>query len=312
MNKKINDNIDLIRVFSDLHLDFDFNQKNKKFIPEKDLWHPFDLETDKKTTLILAGDIWHSKKGFSFMGYSWYKEISKKYKYVILVLGNHDYWGGNLTTEHIKIKNYIQEQSIENMFVLQNEKLEFNNTNILGTTLWLNFDNNNKFVIDTFNQISSDKKYIRVGNNFSKINFNHIYKEHCKALMFLKNNLRNNNNLQNIVISHHPPSKQSLEDNIINYLEENINNISNFSEKEKINFYSHYLDFNNLESLFYDYDIDLWIHGHTHTPKQYKINKTNIINNARGYLENNYIEDLIININKKNNNLSNCVTLRHN
>lgn len=56
-----------IRIYSDIHLDFDIPTKKFKFDM---LWTPEKLETDTETTLLLAGDIWHADKPFSYFGQS--------------------------------------------------------------------------------------------------------------------------------------------------------------------------------------------------------------------------------------------------
>ena len=54
-----------IRVFSDIHLDFDVPNKTKNFQPSM-LWMPEPLDTDSESILILAGDLWHSKSYYMF------------------------------------------------------------------------------------------------------------------------------------------------------------------------------------------------------------------------------------------------------
>lgn len=298
---KINEDLTDIKVFSDLHLDFDYNAKIKKnqFKPEIDLWKPISLDNDKNTTLILAGDIWHSKKGFNFMNYSWYKEICKNYKYVILVLGNHDYWGGNLNTELKKIKEEIENQKINNLFVLNNDFIDFNNFRVLGTTLWLDFNNKNSNVLNIYNAISSDKKYIRVGNNFSKIKDFNIFNEHVAARNFLKNNLSQEK--ENFIITHHPPTINALNDNDIDTIN-NKKHLISLNQKNFNDYYSLFLDFNYMEDFILNNNISYWIYGHSHECKNYKIGNTNLINNSRGYvgMNSNFDENFIINL-KENN-----------
>ena len=89
-----------IRIFSDIHLDFDYYGIKGKNISFDKIWRPTKLSTDKETILILAGDLWHSHKIFSFMGKSWLKGISQRYGLVLVVLGNHDFWNGNLPLEY--------------------------------------------------------------------------------------------------------------------------------------------------------------------------------------------------------------------
>ena len=68
-----------------------------------------------------------------------------------------------------------------------------------------------------------------------------------------------------VVVTHMAPSALSIDDR---YKHEIIANGYYYSE---------------LGNEIADSEIDLWFHGHTHINKNYFINKTNVINNARGY-----------------------------
>ena len=55
----------------------------------------------------------------------------------------------------------------------------------------------------------------------------------------------------------------------------------------------------NLEYLTEQFTPDLWIHGHIHTPCDYKLNRTRIICNPHGYISekyNGYQKELIIEV----------------
>ncbi len=43
-----------IRIFSDIHLDFDIPSNLKNFSPQTDIWSPVPLVSDPETILILA------------------------------------------------------------------------------------------------------------------------------------------------------------------------------------------------------------------------------------------------------------------
>ena len=100
------------RLFSDMHLDM---YVQKKFQPSQ-LWEPEVLPEDSESTLILAGDIWHSKKPFAFSNYSWFGKMTQRFKYVLVVLGNHDFWGGTFPTEYKNFERYKNEQKLNNLF----------------------------------------------------------------------------------------------------------------------------------------------------------------------------------------------------
>src|ERR1035437_1024565 len=85
-----------LRVYSDIHLDHYSSRASSKF--EKAFWYPPELPDDKDTTLILAGDLWMGTKFIEWAGLCWIGIVAKRFKEVLIVLGNHDYWPmGDLT-----------------------------------------------------------------------------------------------------------------------------------------------------------------------------------------------------------------------
>ena len=100
-----------IRLVSDVHLDCDVKRfhESRLYDPNKNssdemslLWFPEPMEGDEDTTLVLAGDMWFNRYFITRLfpdGESWLKKVSKMFKYVVLVLGNHDYWDCNLNYE---------------------------------------------------------------------------------------------------------------------------------------------------------------------------------------------------------------------
>lgn len=310
-HKLLNSDINKIRLFSDLHLDFDYGYNQKNFTVDK-LWYPEKLPDDKNTLLILAGDIWHSKKGFKFMNFSWYKEIASRFKYVLLVLGNHDYWYGNIDNEAINVKKNIQEQQINNMFLLQNDIVEFNNIKFYGGTLWLNYFNKHHVVMDFFSKYSNDLKFIREGYSYKKTSPKKIIEEFNKTYLFLQNNLLNSqsfvsdNEKQQWVITHHPPSPNATHNTYQELISAFVSKWEEFDlatqakyelSKEFEQIADYYLSYSNIEHILKQKLINVWVHGHTHEHYFKTIHKTQFISNARGYVgeQQNYKSSLLIN-----------------
>lgn len=256
-----------IRVVSDIHLDFDvpaisfFNKFEK-------LWKPEPLATDKDTALILAGDLWHSKKPFDFNGKSWIAEISKQFKYVIIVLGNHDFWGGDIGREYVNYRKSIASQDLMNVFLLQNSSLFFDGLKIVGATLWTDFLSENYLCMSNA-ELSGMKDYQYITNGNKKIDPEKILTEHKESRNYIFSNCHQDYVGQKIiVISHHSPSYKSLPERL---------NKEEF-QIEKALYHS------NLDNEIEKSHIDLWVHGHSHHAVDYFINKTRVIANPRGYM----------------------------
>lgn len=259
-----------LRVFSDIHLDFDISTVPGFFKFEK-LWMPEPMETDKETALVLAGDLWHAKKPFSFFGKSWIREISTRFQYVIIVLGNHDFWDGNIEKEYKNYRKSIASQELLNVFLLQNTSLYFDGLKIVGATLWTDFLQANPVCMKNAAYSGmKDYQYIHQGIGLKYVTPEKILQEHYLSKSYIfENSSKDYNDQKIMVITHHSPSYKSMPQKY-NKPELKIENA---------------LYYSNLDNLIESSEIDLWVHGHSHFAMDYKINKTNVLANPRGYSE---------------------------
>jgi Icc-related predicted phosphoesterase len=256
-----------VTIMSDLHLEF-YTLKN---IPKGDI-------------LILAGDIFiaahmhkfhtdarsrsEKKKYEKFC-----KEELSKYKHILYVKGNHEHYQGNFENTSSILKEYLSLHA-PNLTLLDNESIIIVGVKFIGSSCWSTYGCNTAkhmiiqegmndcHVIKT--QLSSDDDYT---DEFThkihgrKFNVFDINKEHEKSIKYIENELEAANNLPCIVITHHAPSYMSL--------------------MESRNMDDAYCS--NQHKLIEKYKPKMWIHGHTHDTKKYKINETIIISNQRGY-----------------------------
>jgi len=218
---------------------------------------------------ILAGDIatQRTKSNSPSQIINILSRFKEKFQHVIFVPGNHDYIGFNITQYDAILAEYAADT--EGVHFLNRDVIEIDNQRFLGTTLW----------------------YGRVKDSVSVgwIDFDlipgfsfHYIEENEKNVQFLKRELREDD----IVITHHLPSYKSVHAKYIN-------NPFNC-------FFVCYQ-----ENLIIDRKPKLWLHGHTHECFDYKIEKTRVVCNPRGYpnyptpnkMENiNFNQDLVLTI----------------
>lgn len=276
--------VKFIRVFSDIHLDFDVARSGSDFEPNKSLWFPKSLKTDHETILIIAGDLWHAHKPFDFQGYSWLKEVCKRFLAVVVVLGNHDFWGGNIKKEYKNFELQKNKQKIENLFLLQNNIVRLGDIKFVGGTLWTGYGRGDIVCMDISQSFMNDFKHIKGGNILGKIKPQEIYSEHEQTYKHIKSNCVKEFADQKIwVVTHHSPTFRSLY--------QNHKNIEGQTQEDC--FYA-----SNIENLINN-DINVWVHGHIHKGNYYKIEDTRIISNPRGYFGENKIfnEDVVFDTN---------------
>lgn len=259
-----------IRFYSDIHLDFYVNGKN--FKPSQ-LWEPEVLPDDKESILVLAGDIWHAKKPFKFSNYSWFEKISQRFKYVLVVLGNHDFWNGQLPTEYDNFRKYAKEQSLDNIILLQNSQVVIGEHKFVGATLWTNFKNRDEQTLAQALASSNDFKYIRYidprfKGTFKRLTPKNLLEEHTKSKNYIFENAKKDYPEQKLwVITHHPPVDVLVTDPSISEDGDDYGLVTNNYVQEIENS-----------------EIDFWIHGHNHQSGSAKVGKTTILANTLGYL----------------------------
>lgn len=253
-----------LRLFSDMHLDM---YVSKKFKPEN-LWYPEPLPEDKDTVLVLAGDIWHAKKPFSFNNFSWMKEVSSRFKYVFVVLGNHDFWSGQYPKEYANFNRYVKESGLVNVFLLQNTQIVMGKYKFLGTTFWVNYANNPEFM-DKAREYS-DYRYIRYEDPryrgvFKKLVPKNIVEAHNRDRNYIFENAKKDYPEQNLwIITHHPPSFALVDDPAL----------TEFFASVSATDYDDWIK---------NSDIDVWMHGHNHQSGEAVVGNTKIIANTVGY-----------------------------
>ena len=249
-----------IKPFSDFHL----NTYARAGAP---LWTPKgDPINDKKTALILAGDLWEGTRPLMHAEESWIAPLAERYRYVIIVLGNHDYWGENLTTFATKFKNMLKDMHLNNVYLLDDEAITLEGVKFVGGTLWTDFNNYDPFTVWRAKQYMNDYNYIRVGEGYRKLLPDDIVKAHKKTRATIFANAKKDDEVKKIVcVTHHSPSFQGLAPQY-----KNVGDANGYYHSE-------------LGNEIVDTEIDFWIHGHTHHPVDYMIGNTRIINNAVGY-----------------------------
>jgi len=251
-----------IKPFSDFHLNCYARAGQKLWVPKG------DPAADKKTALILAGDLWEGTRPLMHAEESWLAPLAERYRYVIIVLGNHDYWGETLNKFTEKFKNMIKDMHLNNVYLLDDEAITLEGVRFVGGTLWTDFNKQDPFTMWRAKEHMNDYRYIRFlrGNQYTKLQANDILDAHRKTKATIFNNAKKDEGVKKIVcVTHHSPSFQGMH--------------VNYAHLGDSNGYYH----SELGNEIVDTEIDYWIHGHTHNPVDYMIGNTRVINNAVGY-----------------------------
>ena len=254
----------LLRPMSDLHLEFDRENGDSYYIPPH-------LPTDSETVLVLAGDINTKGKAIRYANI-----LSSRFKAVILVGGNHDYWGGNYS----KINAMWKEEANENVYPLNNTTCMIDDVIFTGGTLWTDYKNRDSFVLWNANNAMPDYRNITDGDKFRKFTPTLALHDHMRCVQEISASLRVPAR-KHVVVTHMAPS----------YL----CSMPPYSGGEREHYFC-----SNLDELVCQ--ADMWIFGHTHQNLDKMVGQipTRLLSNQRGYaghdLSDGFAPELVIEI----------------
>lgn len=197
---------------------------------------------------------------------------------VILVLGNHDYYGGGIDFVLERARRLIENTRIH---LLEDQSLVIEQCRFIGATLWTDFSvsvGDDEFVppeerrakafglvpskmMDFSCIFRSDK---RRPNENGMVTVKEILDRHRASRAFIDQELVKPFQGRSIVMTHHAPLMQSFDPNFFGY----ITNAAFASD---------------LGDLIERRRPSMWVHGHIHKFRDYMFDKTRIICNPVGY-----------------------------
>ena len=219
------------QVVSDLHID---------------IWDSFSQIPKLSDILILAGDIGNVNDGKNKL-IELFDYVTRNWKLILYVLGNHEYWGDTITNSVSKYQALAG--TYKNIIVLENTALVFDDYVFAGATMWADIgDTHSAYVSRRMN----DFKLI---TDFSLKQEREI---HDGSVKFFENTIKLYPNKTLIFISHHAPFIQPGSDNIR---------------------FAYGTDLSKLCAP----NVQIWFYGHTHRSETLKINSTIIYSDQVGY-----------------------------
>lgn len=262
-------------VWSDVHNEFGEFRFNRS-------------DYNPRIPLIIAGDWGTAKNKYTNL----LKELCEFFDDVIIVLGNHDYYGGSIkrvNEEYNELSDLVPE--FVNLHFLngadsKKRSVEFYSNGmkitILGCTLWTDIDGGSHistmrapFYLNDFNYIEefSTRKVnhnnLFYGDNIegSPQNWLDLNKKHVEFLREEVIKIKSDNNYREtdkiLIVTHFAPHELCVQEEF---------------KGSDINCLFHCTGLDDLIS-----EVDGWVHGHMHAQDTIFIGEVPIIRNARGY-----------------------------
>jgi Icc-related predicted phosphoesterase len=255
-----------ISYCSDLHLEFsDCNLEN----------------IDASDVLVLAGDIcvaahlkdvpFSDPESFNPLFRScfyrnFFEDVSKKWKNIIMVMGNHEHYGGVITETADILRKNLKLIS-NNIHVLDSNTLIFDDVVFVGTTLWTDLNKEDPMSVYHVRHAMNDYRLILKPYD---LGFKQIIPQDTIDIFdnnfgYLKAVVQNSKE-KTVIVTHHAPSSLSINEK--------------FKDDTLMNgaYYSDLSDF-----ILGNEHIELWIHGHMHDSVEYQLGETKVVCNPGGY-----------------------------
>ena len=228
---------------------------------------PLVLPDTGAELVILAGDIHRPPQAME-----WAKALGRP---VLYVAGNHEYYGSSIPATDQLLQTLGRDSLVS---VLNCGERRIGGVRFLGATLWTDF----RIAGDGPQREVAMNQAVAFSRDFSRIAVDDVQQrvftpQHCaelfeRHLRWLEKRLAEPFDGETVVVTHFAPSPGSI--------------AARFAGSPlNACFVS------DLTSLVGDSGAALWIHGHTHDSFDYRLGRTRVLANPRGYVQGGKVEN---------------------
>jgi Icc-related predicted phosphoesterase len=245
-----------IALLSDLHLSL----------------QPLELAPTRADVVVLAGDL-----GRPDTAIAWARECAQQHgaRPVLFVAGNHEFYGSDLASTMRRLRDLAQGSPVR---VLEQDEWHHAGVRFLGCTLW----SDHRLFESAQQRDEGLAMSMRLMRDFSRIriapDFPEPFSPAVAQLLFdrsvawLEARFAQPHDGPTVVVTHFAPSRRSIAPR---FAGSPINNC----------FVS------DLEAQILRWQPALWLHGHTHDSFDYRIGRTRVVANPRGYVLHGEVEN---------------------
>lgn len=235
-----------IQYASALHLEF---KTNNDFLEANPLPPIGDY-------LVLAGDITYFNE--AYFKDSFFDRVSKDFKEVYIVPGNHEYYYGFDVGNH---EQPFMKSIRTNVHYINNMVKTIDGVDFFFTTLWSSLDPACiPFIVNGMND------FFKIKHKIETLNASVYERLNTIALYFLVDALKNSKAKKKVVVTHHVPAQLCNPEEYFGSMLNSafVNSLDEFIEKN---------------------NIDYWVYGHHHrNMPMAELGKTKLVTNQLGYL----------------------------
>jgi len=255
-----------IQILSDIHLEFWPEYESISQLPP-----PLNNLPVSAPILALLGDI-----GIPSLPLyeNFISDVSKKFKLVLIISGNHEYYNGQI--DEVDTLIHAIAGKFPNVQYLQRTKLEYQNLVFLGTTLWTEIPKTPESVYQEYWTKISDYRKIKMIDPTTQqprgIEPKDTTEMHYRDRAWIESELTEaqKQGKMAVVLTHHCPI--------------GFNTRCADMRLEKTLQYLDYTDLRPLLQKFNQSNLLVWGFGHTHHSSSQLFGKTQIVSNCLGYV----------------------------
>jgi predicted phosphodiesterase len=232
-------------VMSDLHVE---STRGWDLPPARER-PPFDV-------MIVAGDLVTRME----RGVGWLLERVTD-RTVLYVPGNHEMFGADIDRT---VEKACHAAAGTNVRILQNGCETIGDCLFVGATFWTDFElfGNRSYAMNRAGEVMNDYRKIRKHSYTKRLRPIDTVARHHELREFIARTIRETSASRKVVITHHACIRQAVRRG----MKCDVISAAYVSDCPEL------LD-----------GVDVWIYGHTHESREFRVGKTRIVSNAKGY-----------------------------
>lgn len=234
----------------------------------------FDARLPKGDVLIIAGDLCHArcldpgrpdKYSIDQRGrvLRFIDGALGRFPHVLLVPGNHEHYDGIFEDTAGLLRRYLP-----GVTVLDNETVELGGVRFFGSTLWTDFEGRSRDAMNGVRRRMGEFFFVktrRADGTLAKFQPEDALLAHEAGRAALMAAVVASSSTPTVVITHHAPSQQGLNPRFVG------NGLDAAYASD-------------LDEVVAGLDcVSVWVHGHTHVARSYRIGQTRVVSNALGF-----------------------------
>lgn len=238
---------------------------------------PFGMSLPAGDVLIIAGDLCHARcldpartDGYSVAqrdrAMRVIDDALRKFAHVLLIAGNHEHYDSVFedTAENLR-------RHLPGVTVLDDEAVELDGIRFFGSTLWTDFEQRSDVAMAAVRRRMGEFFFVKTragcgSGPLVKFQPKDALRAHDASWAALRHAVGDASGKKTVVITHHAPSRLGLNPKFVG---------NGVDAAYASNLDAEIAAFEN---------VPIWVHGHTHIAKTYRVGNTVVRSNALGFV----------------------------